>query len=104
MAQVDFSNARIEPDSSGWVTSSNVALFNSILYGLTEGKPQINTGYTYNITYDSPSKRVILYTGTFTASGTGFYMGINGYWKVTNISFSAGDTYSFEVEIAVSGS
>ena len=54
---------------------------------------------------NTPTKASILYSGSFAGSGTEFYIGARNalYWKVSNISFANGDTYSFVIDIEVDG-
>ena len=104
MAQVDFSNAVIEPVTSRfWGYAPNMTLASyTPLYDATSSA--ITSNETRSISYNSPSTKKYIYSGTFTASGTEFYISGKDFWRVSNISFSAGDTYSFEVEITVTGS
>ena len=109
MAQIDFTNAVLEPNGTykpmtfDWLmyTWGDDYLFNA-------GKSSISTG-SQTVVLNSPTKATIVKTGTFTASGTEFYIGYYDRvstqipWKVSNISFNAGDTYSFAIDIEVSG-
>lgn len=105
MAQVDFSNAVIEPDGRNvWTYSGYMCLFSNTIVALEGAAVSIVANASYSKVYESKTKVRFLYTGEFTDSGTGFRMGSGVTWRVTGVSFSAGDTYSFEVEITASGS
>lgn len=104
MAQVDFSNAVLDAYNS---------LSKPLVYGNYLGLDQDSYFYDANgsiingissrtILSNTPSKVSVLFTGTFTASGTSFHTS-NNVWGVSNISFSSGDTYSFVIDIEVSG-
>lgn len=106
MAQVDFSNARIEPlHAITWSWDYQLGLASTGALFSSDGTQIVSNqqmNYSY---YNPPTKAVILYAGAFTASGTEFYIKNQVYgWKVSNVSFSAGDSYSFEIEITNSGS
>lgn len=113
MAVVDFSNAVLDVRANNVynpMTQGNYMRFNesSALYDATT--TQITTNTSNRVIRDTPTKTTILYMGTFTTSGTEFYMGDGRYnypeyrmWKVSNISFSANDTYAFVIDIEVSG-
>ena len=109
MAEVDFSNAlmRPEPDKFPFRRDSYIALNNS-MYLYNSSSTRITTSETKNKILDTPSKVSVAYTGQFTASGTEFYLTgtstVDRVWKISNISFSSGDTYSFIVDIEVSTS
>lgn len=104
MAEVDFSHAKIEPSgfdanyvnptarndvslsaSSGWIYNSSAGTIGNI----------------YSTKLVNEAKQIVYqYQGTFSASGTEFYMGTGDYtlWRVFNISFNTGDTYIFQVK------
>lgn len=111
MAQIDFSSAIIEPYSSnkpfsyyklglGLVNGFNTYFMNDTVNILTTGTlaPTVLT--------NTPTKFSLIYTGTIgsgVASGTYFYLGLNNTrnWKVSNISYSAGDTFSFQLDFDI---
>lgn len=107
MAQVDFSNARIEPanisPSVNPTAYSNLTLagYNDTLYDSRINAVSSNINVT-QLT-NQQKQLMYLYQGTFSASGTEFYIihapSYTNYagWKVSNISFSAGDTYVFQI-------
>jgi hypothetical protein len=114
MAEVDFSNARIEP----W---NGVPSLGSTLDSWTKVNPTwkgyitlyssrdilaagatIISQVTVTKTTDQQKRVVFNYQGTFNASGTEFMYGYaeNGeiaIWKISNISFQSGDTYNFNI-------
>lgn len=105
MAQVDFSNAKITPvtNPSGYSANpvgrayANLQISNGI-YDASENS--LVTNHHFNILKDVSRQFIFLWTGTFTASGTEFYIFENrgcSAWKVYNITFNAGDTYSFSI-------
>ena len=107
MAQVDFSNARIEPyDTWGGYPLKNPT-FNANL-GLNYGGGNsnlfnindqvISSSFTCTQLINQQKQLMYLYQGTFSASGTEFYIkGDTVVWKVSNISFSNGDTFVFQI-------
>ena len=102
MAQVDFSSAKLEPYNKSFWSRAYLHLQVAYLFdsgGTTISNVQLSTLLrTYN-------KVTLLFVGTLNASGTEFIIG-NGTakcWKVTNISFNAGDTYSFAIDIEIKG-
>jgi len=103
MAQVDFSNAVLDVYNNMVMTYDQYLQFdkNATLYSVNN--VQITSGQTKTIITNTPSKVSILFTGAFTASGTEFYFTPSKFWRVSNISFSANDTYSFVIDIETSG-
>lgn len=105
MAEVDFSHARIQPATSygGHSNLENPAKYQYVslatvdyLYDINE-----NTIASLNRTQlvNQQKQLVYQYSGTFTASGTEFYFGHSlAIWKVSNISFSSGDTFIFQIQ------
>ena len=111
MAQVDFSNAVLDlysgnPSYADKPMNSsdylNLGGNNSHILVNTSGSSIVSNSSKTIIT-NTPSKVSILYTGTFTASGTEFLTYEAPRWRVSNVSFSSGDTYSFVIDIEVSG-
>ena len=105
MAQVDFSNARITPTTNPWGHSANptgteyanLNVSNGIYDASGNG---LVSNFSMNILKNANRQFVFLWSGTFTASGTEFYIvSSSGYsaWKVSNITFNAGDTYTFSI-------
>ena len=105
MAEVDFSHARIEPwsnNSNNPTTSACVSLagmtdlFNSSIQSISSTITRTNL-------VNQQKQLVYQYSGRFTASGTEFYLVAydgsfyNG-WKVSNISFSSGDNFIFQIK------
>ena len=110
MAQVDFTNARIEPYTGtlGGRTNVNptahekVMIYNDVSLTDSSGNA-VSSGYTVTTLINQQKQLMVLYNGTFSASGTEFYiLGIPNSnqicgWRVYNISFSSGDTYVFQI-------
>ena len=103
MAEVDFSNARIEPYTTAQgVTAQNptrnryMSLNTGVLYSSSSGGEIASV--TRSTLINEKKQLLILFQGAFTASGTEFYL-IDSLaaWHVSNISFSSGDTYVFQI-------
>lgn len=91
MAQVDFTNAVIEPYINNPLSRSRLSLDANAIYAL-DGSADIISGLSVQYSNTKTSINAT-YTGTFTASGTGFrILQAETHWRVTNVSFSAGDT------------
>ena len=108
MAQVDFSTAVLEPapGTKPMDYSSYMRIYySSGIWNAPNGAVIVANNGQYKLV-ENQNKVTVVYTGTFTASGTEFYIGYfsNGIklWKVTNISFNSGDTYSFAIDIETS--
>ena len=103
MAEVDFSNARIEVDSTSNqnpTTTAEVLLANGTTL-VDSSNTVIGSGRATRL-INQQKQLMYNYTGSFTASGTEFYFGTNqSRWKVSNISFSSGDTYVFQVNASL---
>jgi len=115
MAEVDFSNARIEPVAYPGIGQNPFASYSAInptgkanvslamsanLWNASS--TSITTGATQTRLVNESKQLTYLYQGTFNASGTEFYIiyyGSNtmGAWKVLNISFNSEDTYVFQI-------
>ena len=131
MATVDFSNAKIEFIESykEGLPYDTAYIYNYDLYDNGFGTPLgVNSNsfaaslHTYNLDSianvgkaeitNTPTKWVCNYAGTFTKSGNKIYIAIAytqgimmwGILKITNISFSEGDDFDFDIEIDYSGS
>lgn len=110
MAQVDFSNAVLEPYTDVKPLTAQYDLGIEINNISNANSGIIASNLTTTVLENTLSKRSVLFTGTFTDSGTEcylyYYFSIavhNIYWKISNISFSSGDTFSFVIDIEVSG-
>ena len=110
MAMVDFSNARIEPNSSNTGTSltwknptgnANVTLAVSSAYLRDSSLNVISSAYNRTLLVNEQKQLMYLYQGTFTASGTEFLIhedsGHLAGWRISNISFNSGDTFTFKI-------
>ena len=103
MADVDFSHATMSVN-----TTNSRRPISEAYVTLADNPPElynfsgtiITTSGTRSEIRNTPSVLSYLYTGTFTASGTEFYMGA---FKISGVSFSSGDTYSFIIDIETSG-
>lgn len=98
MAQVDFSNAILDVNSGRkpLQNSNYLRLANNSDLFKRDGT-RISNG-NRSILSKTNNKVVMLYTGTFTASGTECCPG-DVFFVITNVSFSSGDTYSFVIEV-----
>ena len=97
MAEVDFSHARIQPntDYTGNPTRNSyvgVTVAEGYLYG--DGGSIVARPIVTRIT-NQQKQFVYQFAGTFSLSGTKFYVGV---WTVTNVSFSSGDTFIFQIQ------
>lgn len=108
MAQVNFSNAILTPPSTPVFDTGGLGL------GITNNNDAkrlwnnagsyITSSYDVTIIINEQKRRVAQYQGTFSASGTEFYFGTGGSdatkkWKISNISFGIGDTYTFQIPV-----
>ena len=115
MAQIDFSNATIEPVSTKKPFSQYklglgiVNNFNTYFRDV-DGNNLLSVNYLApTILANTPTRMSLIYTGTIAsgiASGTAFYLGLTGgaaynFWKVSHISYSAGDTFSFQLDFDI---
>ena len=110
MARVDFSNAVIEflekdifSSSLGyWALNGYGGTFSFALYDIEDNS--IATGNTPSAV-SSAKGFTVTRTGTFTASGTEFYIranvGSKRIARISNIVFREGDTYSFDIKVDV---
>ena len=95
MAQVDFSNAVMEPYMWNPASSSYLALTGDLR---NSGGTLVTSSKSYNIIKNTVDELSIKVTGTFNTSGTEFYFYQSYFfWKISNISFSSGDTFEFQV-------
>ena len=110
MAQVSFNNAIIEPARGKPLTEGELALIynNGAFYkDISDLTVRANSNSTASILNQTNTKISVIYSGTFVDAGTCFYFGntttgMGALWKVSNINFSAGDTYSFVVDVEIS--
>lgn len=116
MATVDFSNAQIEwvrgrygdtnPSIGNVGILSNLMDSNSTFTAGTTSTTSIVTGLV-KTRYDIDNTHgYVIYTGTFTTSGTEMIWRNQNvatvdyaYFRISNISFSAGDVFSFKVDV-----
>ena len=113
MAAVDFSRAIITPYAYTQLGSTsytavnptgkgNVSLYGTNLWNANFGT--VGSGSCSQILVDQ-THLMYLYQGSFTQSGREFYLlnysgsgYYSGSWKISNISFNAGDTYLFKIK------
>lgn len=106
MAEVDFSHAKIEPATTGWMTFINPTSVAYVTLSAASGNIYNSSGTTIGNIFatrlvNEQKQLVYQYQGTFSASGTEFYMSTgqsHSAWRVFNISFNSGDTYLFQVK------
>lgn len=104
MAQVDFSNATIEAlgDNPPFDTQYDRTMdLQTQPYLYDSGGNDITANPSMTVIESTKTRKSIVYAGKFTANGTELYT-IFGIWRISNISFAVGDTYSFVVEIEIS--
>ena len=105
MAEVDFSNAIIEPIISGNINSSSSEYLNLNTSGIKNSNgTSIVTSNSKTVLINEKKQFLILYQGTFTESGTELYVSASvysGWWRIRNISFSSGDTYTFQINASL---
>lgn len=113
MAQVDFSNAHIEcisTDAFVYTTVGNFGLLQEIYQYKPEDPGWLPSTVTQrfatavglnNIINVSATRYTIVRTGTCTKAGNamGIYYNNHFWWIITNISFEAGDTFSFQIDV-----
>jgi len=101
MADVDFSNARIEP--FGTICPAAYSYLNITTNSSLRDANDTSIASNHATRDINDQKQMLTtYYGTFTASGTEFYLyqytnlGV-GKWKISNVSFNSGDTYMFNI-------
>lgn len=109
MAVVDFSNAVLTPYMiNGYPPYSEYFMALYPYYGNVLIYDSAGTRI-----FDSSSVRdannrdyfIVHFSGHMTASGTEMYIGISGtqlFWKISNVTFSNGDTVDFKIKAQVS--
>lgn len=106
MAQVDFSHAVLDvipgklPMNASFYMGMN---FPTLFYYYNGNYYSAVANSSCSILTNTPTKVSILYSGTFDHSDTEFYIANPQFWKVSNITYSSGDTYSFIIDIETSG-
>ena len=111
MAQVDFSHAVLEPYTGIKPLSMDQNLAIEACGSLvSSSKQSVVTNLAINTLSETATRKIKTYNGTFSTSGTEcylyWYFGIGNeaiYWRISNITFSAGDTFSFAIQIDVNG-
>lgn len=115
MAQIDFSNARIDCINPNFVFNSNLAQHRSYLMlgdlnfvtgsgSDSSGLSTVNNGKNIiaNVTTKGFS---VIKSGTVAASGDRIILrsnyGSTNVWRVSNISFDTGDTFDFQINVRI---
>lgn len=105
MAQVNFDNAIITPYTSNPASASHLALYrgDQAYYKCVDiNGNSVVSSRTMTLVSESTSGFEVLFTGTFSTSGSEFYIKIyymNAfYWRISNISFASGDTFNFKIK------
>lgn len=100
MAQVDFSNAHIEPARSVMAANIRDVALNNVIADANGN--QITSNSSRSLLTNESRELSYKYTGTFTASGTSLYLYANyAWWRIYNISFNSGDTYDFSIKASI---
>lgn len=100
MAQLDLSNAHITPVYSPANDGTYLILTPTNWKFSDANGTDISSG-SGSILVQTTSYFKVYYSGTFTASGTQFYIGkVNSQpvWRVSGVSFASGDTYAFTIK------
>lgn len=108
MAVIDFSNAVVERIGIWNLNNAYLTYLGlgaSSFYSLDS--VLINEGSTFTVLDNTANKLKVLYSGRIksdVSSGNAFtlFSGLNKTWKISNISYNPGDTYSFTIEIDLS--
>ena len=102
MAIVDFSHAVIECKNQTAYRTGNLCLDSTSLTDGSQWGSVANDSVQVQYGTDSAT---FVHTGTFTASGTEFYIREEYWhtapWKISNINFDNGDTYSFQLTLNI---
>ena len=108
MAQVDLSNAILEPilDQNNkppyyqyyislWGVNTQIGVYDS-------SGTSIANNISRQKLIDVSNQLLVQISGTFTASGTEFYLGLYStpelHYRISNVSFSSGDTFIFQIK------
>lgn len=108
MAQVDFSHAILRPAENRKPLEGGAYLDLYLdTYGyrrqiVNSQGTSIADNYTMEFLEKTMNRMVVLYTGEFIESGSEFYLAYvyqttDKLWRVSNVSFSAGDMFSFKI-------
>ena len=105
MANIDFSNAVVERVGLWNLNNAYLTylgLGTSSFYSLDS--VLINEGSNFAVLDNTTNKLKVLYSGQIKSDaspGNAFtlFAGSNKTWKISNISYNPGDTYSFTIEV-----
>lgn len=102
MAQVDFTTAHIQPYGNNPIKGYNDVGWDNTLFLYDVNGNQISTSAVSKSVLENTSTKLLYQvSGTFSASGTEFYVGVSPtyfLYRIYNISFSNGDTFSFRFD------
>ena len=103
MASIDFSNATLEPVITVSVDSYitlNPTWNITKIYDASGN--EIGVFSSKQLLTDETNYFTVLFVGSMSASGTEMYLGANSgtqkYWKISNISFASGDTFTLQIK------
>ena len=100
MALVDFSSAVITPAPTDTVIPATYRWVNLQATNLLDSSGNTIGTVSCSGTDVSSKERKFSYTGSFSASGTEFYIAGRdraGAWKISNVSFQNGDICIFDI-------
>lgn len=103
MAQVDFSNAVIQPfnaNNYNPIRRGHVS-FDLLGNGVTDvNGTQIVSAFSSSNSDETKDGFLSTMTGTFNTSGTEMYLFNNEiHWKISNITFNSGDVFLLKVQV-----
>lgn len=103
MADIDFSNAVLEPVAG--IANMNYPYLNLYDRSLYDANQNAISYATCTIVSNTHQKITFQYTGSCYRGGTEmyFFRYNTKAWRISNISFAAGDTFSFEIDIETIG-
>lgn len=104
MAQVDFTNAVLSLVSTNTEVPTHYTYMALRDYLYDSSGNSVSTG-TSSILQSAQKSFIKSWSGIFNTSGTEFYIRNDATnalrWKISNISFSQGDTYVFQIPVTL---
>ena len=94
MAQLDLSNAHISVSTSSPFDNAHLSVYGA---SLRDSNATVISSGSTNLIERTKNREITRFYGTFTASGTEFFLSNPPAWHVTNVSFQSGDTYDFTI-------